>query len=387
MFNRRRRGFTLIELLVVVAIIGVLIALLLPAIQMAREAARRSQCVNNLKQIGVALHNYASSFSCLPPGRYAPDCVTNGVIQTNYTSYAGGCAANGTGNWTGLRSVHLMLLPYIEKGADYDLMNFGLQHSPRLMSGSTIFNPNFTAFQAVAGLYICPSDGVQYRATTANNYRYNFGGSLPFGGALNWSTNWPVGGNWNGLPLGGNGAFTIGNPTRFRDFSDGLSQTTMFSERLMGSGVAVASARIDPRRDMTTADPRDGTSNPILPDALMDKCVTATRTQILSSFNFASAGRWLDGDDYSNGWHTAAYASTMYNHVATPNWPSADCGHGSAIPDVPGEHAVVTARSAHPGGVNVLAGDGAVSFASDSIGLALWRARGTRNGEEATSQQ
>ena len=104
-----------------------------------------------------------------------------------------------------------------------------------------------------------------------------------------------------------------------------------------------------------------------------------------TAFNFASAGRWLAGDDFSNGWHAAAYASTMYNHVAPPNWVGVDCGTGSAIPDVPGEHAVVSARSLHTGGVNVLFGDGSVTFVGNSVGLAVWRAMGTRNGGEAVS--
>jgi prepilin-type N-terminal cleavage/methylation domain-containing protein len=96
----RRRAFTLIELLVVIAIIAILIALLLPAVQQAREAARRTQCRNNLKQIGLALHNYASSHSKFPPGRLLPDLVTNGVPATSYTNYN---ASDALTSWTGTR--------------------------------------------------------------------------------------------------------------------------------------------------------------------------------------------------------------------------------------------------------------------------------------------
>jgi prepilin-type N-terminal cleavage/methylation domain-containing protein len=380
---RRRSGFTLIELLVVIAIIGVLIALLLPAVQQAREAARRTQCVNNLKQIGLALANYESSFNMFPPGRYAPDCInTSGVIQNNYTSYGSTCGAVGSS--TGVRSVHIMLLPYIERGQDFDLMNMSVGHTPRMLSGGAVYNVNLTAYNRIAGLYLCPSDGAPgARESTENNYRYNFGGATPFGGATNWTTNFSgMNTTFNGLPIGGNGAFTIGTGLRGKDFPDGLSKTAMFSERLRGSGVAVASAPIDPRRDMVTAAPRDGSSNPIMPDTLMQNCRNALPTNLLSGFNFSSPGRWLPGDDFSNGWPVAAYASTMYNHVATPNWVAVDCGTGSAIPDVPGEHAVVTARSLHGGGVNVLSGDGTVDFVSDSVDLLIWRAKGTRNGAE-----
>jgi prepilin-type N-terminal cleavage/methylation domain-containing protein len=377
----RRRGFTLIELLVVIAIIGVLIALLLPAVQQAREAARRTQCVNNLKQIGLALANYESTYSCFPPGRYAPDCISSaGAIQNSYTSYSSTCGNPGSS--TGIRAVHIMLLPYIDKSQDYDLMNMSVGHTPRLLTGGAPSNHNITAYARIAGLYLCPSDGAQSRLTTENNYRYNFGGSTPFGGAQNWTNNNVTNFNFNGLSIGGNGAFTIGRGLRVKDFEDGLSKTAFFSERLRGSGVVTATTPIDIRRDMMTALPRDGSSNPIMADQLMQNCKNAW-TGLPDNFNFASSGRWNEGDDFSNGWHQAAYASTMYNHCATPNWTSVDCGTGSSIPDVPGEHAVVSARSLHPGGVNVLAGDGTVDFVSDSVDLRVWRAQGTRNGKES----
>jgi len=381
---RRRTGFTLIELLVVIAIIGVLIALLLPAVQQAREAARRSQCVNNLKQIGLALANYESSFKAYPPGRYTPDCISAaGVIQNSYTSYASTCGAPGS--TTGLRSVHIMLLPFLERSQDYDGMNMSVGHTPRMLLSGAPYNVNLTAYSVLAGIFLCPSDGAPgERLTTENNYRYNFGGSTPFGGATNWTSNFSgLNSSFNGLPIGGNGAFTIGAALRPRDMIDGLSKTAFFSERLRGSGGAVATDPVVKNRDMVTAIPRDGSSNPIMPDQLMANCTGALPGNLVSSFNFMSPGRWLTGDDYSNGWASAAYASTMYNHVAPPNWSSIDCGTGSAIPDTPGEHAVVTARSLHPGGVNVLYGDGSVQFVSDSIDLTLWRAQGTRNGGES----
>jgi hypothetical protein len=279
-----------------------------------------------------------------------------------------------------------MILPFMEMDSSYQLMNFDVGHSPRLLNAGVILNVNYTTYALVAGSFLCPSDAIGNRKTTENNYRYNFGGSTPFAGAQNWSTNFSGlnGPGLNGLPIGGNGAFTIGTPLRVKDFTDGLSRTAFFSERLRGSGVTVSNTRIDRQRDMMTANPRDAASNPIMPDALMANCQRAFDLggNTPSSFNFSSAGRWLVGDDFSNGWHQAAYASTMYNHVAPPNWTGVDCGTGSAIPDVPGEHAVVSARSNHVGGVNVMYGDGSVNFVSNSVDLVVWRAQGTRAGNE-----
>jgi prepilin-type N-terminal cleavage/methylation domain-containing protein/prepilin-type processing-associated H-X9-DG protein len=377
---RKLRGFTLIELLVVIAIIAVLIALLLPAIQQAREAARRMQCVNNLKQIGLALANYQSTYNVFPPGRFTPDCVIAGVTQANYTSYGGTCGNSLPGNWTGVRSVHIFLLPFLDRQNQYEQMNFEVAHTPRLLTSGNISNVNFTAYQAIAGGYLCPSDGFPKRFTTENSYRYNFGGSTVYGGAQNWTNNNIIEFTGpDGQSVQGNGAFTIARGLGPRSFTDGLSKTAFFSERLTGTGNAMASSQLDNARDMTTAQPRDSASNPITADQLMINCRQGGVTNRMTSFNFSSAGRWLPGDDFSNGWHAAAYASTMYNHAATPNWDGVDCGTGSAIPDVPGEHAIVSARSNHTGGVNVLYGDGSVDFAGNSIDLRIWRSLGTRD--------
>ena len=145
----------------------------------------------------------------------------------------------------------------------------------------------------------------------------------------------------------------------------------------MGSGVS--GGAVKPRSsDIVTMPGR--TNSMIHPDEIYRRCLDYVPYP--SWFNFTSAGRWLVGSDYSNGWPFAAYSSTMYNHVAPPNWSGQDCGNWSAIPDTPGEHAIVSVRSYHPGGVNVCFMDGSATFFSESIDLQVWRAFGTRaNGD------
>jgi prepilin-type processing-associated H-X9-DG protein len=120
---------------------------------------------------------------------------------------------------------------------------------------------------------------------------------------------------------------------------------------------------------------------PILSDAAMDICRNPATIS-----GFSSNGRWLQGTDFSDGWGFSWYIATLYNHVAPPNWKGWDCGFGSSIMDVPSEHAIMSSRSYHPGGTNVLMGDGSVKFIKDSVNLVTWRGLGTRNGGEVISQ-
>ena len=377
----RRPGFTLIELLVVIAIIAILVALLLPAVQQAREAARRTQCKNNLKQIGLGLHNYLTTHNRFPPGRLLPDLLVGGVPQTSYTSYS----SNATNIWTGNRSVHIFILPYMEQANIYNLINFAGPNSTRMTSGGTPSNPNYQAYAQAAGLFLCPSDANTGRVISENNYVYNFGGSTPYGGAAN-STQQT---NWTGaitvgaqsLPCGGNGAFTAGASLADRDFTDGMSNTAMFSERTKGSASAAASTPPTPS-DIITSPNRQNVM--LAPDVMFNDCLNAPR--VASGFNFTTFGRWAIGSDFSNGWPFAGYSGTMYNHVATPNWRGLDCGNWSAIADTPGEHAIISARSMHTGGANVMLADGSVRFASDSIDLGVWRSVGTRGTGETIGE-
>ncbi len=186
--SRRQRGFTLVELLVVIAIIGILVGLLLPAVQSAREAARRMQCSNNLKQIGLATLNYESAHKKFPPGRMEPDYIVGGVVQASYTTYPTTLPA---GAWTGFRSVHTFILPFMEQNNIYNMIDFSRPTSVRMTTGggATPVNANYQAYANAAAIFICPSCPNTGVIITENNYRYNFGGSTPFGGALGTGAN------------------------------------------------------------------------------------------------------------------------------------------------------------------------------------------------------
>ncbi|HZZ28044.1 MAG TPA: DUF1559 domain-containing protein [Pirellulales bacterium] len=394
---RVRRGFTLVELLVVIAIIGILIALLLPAVQAAREAARRSQCVNSLKQIGLALFNYESAKKAFPQGRMLPDWTHNGIVQPGKTSYTD-VVVDATTK-TGFYSVHTWLLPFMEEQGIYNLINFQLPITTVMESpiGTFTANPSYAAYSQAAAIFICPSDPNTGAVISENNYRYNFGGSTPYAG-------WKTAGTPSTLAQivadnsGGNGAFTIGKGLRVSDISDGLSKTAFFSERTKGSLLVPANSPVT-RDDvvqckMTLTYNNLPYTNPASDTATIYNAALAAvsnPTIMKDSFNFTAMGRWDKGDttgagsgkSYTDGWPVGMYMATMYNHVAPPNFAGEDCGAFSSLPDTPGEAALVAARSYHTGIVNVCFGDGHVTSISDTIDLNTWRALGTRNGSEA----
>jgi prepilin-type N-terminal cleavage/methylation domain-containing protein/prepilin-type processing-associated H-X9-DG protein len=394
-----RTGFTLIELLVVISVMGVLMAILLPALSAVRESANRLDCQNRMKQMGVATIAYQASQGFFPVGKPWPD-VYNPLGRkvhlpptTNYNWVRSSSAPLKTN----FLSVHVALLPYLEMQGIADMMNYDTNRAIDLSD-----NPNETAYTMAAGAFLCPSDRAGRNVVGENCYRYNFGGSTPYSG---WKSvrglMIDLGGGTdpqkaeivtlapdfyaNNVSVQGNGAFTIRRGLTGVDFVDGLTNTAFFSERDRGS----TEGRTEPagkRPDRTVIVGRPQGEDmgnreiPPSPQELFDRCQNFNPG--INSNNFFSAGRWAFGSDYSNGWPFAAYTSTMYNHVAPPNWKAFDCGTTSSIPDVPGEHAIITARSSHSGVVNVCFGDGHVEAVSDSIDVGIWRAMGSRNGGE-----
>ena len=318
----RRRGFTLIELLVVIAIIAVLIALLLPAVQSAREAARRMQCTNNLKQIGLALHNYEGVHGRLPAGRSSGDLL-----------------------WSALASI----LPLLEGGNLYDTINFSHAAIPYAEQPGGVANA--TAVRQVVATFLCPSDPRQDRLDPAygpTNYVANAGTGVPNGGSFR-----PQDG------AGIDGVFFDRSSTAFRDVVDGLSQTAAFAETTKGTGIDA------------TATPGAGAG----PDPRTQTLQGPTGIPVTDDFCRGIATR---GGQRGREWARGSFVLASFNHYLTPNSRTPDCLSGN-------HRGRFAARSYHPGGVNVLFLDGHVQFVKDAVGLATWRAIATGAGGEVVS--
>lgn len=339
---KTRRGFTLIELLVVIAIIAVLIALLLPAVQQAREAARRTQCRNNLKQIGLAIHNYLSSHNTMPFGK--------GPSYPGAPVYA---------RW----SQHAMLLPYLDQAPLYSMLDFNRPPDTPGMGGVVAFMPAYTGSSAsntagsrtIVPMFMCPSDSSPTDAWQAqNNYAGNQGGWLCD------RSDQPGAPTDNSPNEVQTGVFYFLSRIKPADVLDGMSNTAFFSEKIRGQGTPNPKSDLFVIPHQTSLDATFNTCRSINP---------LTATPLTSKWGYS----WVMGEN----------CCTQYNHVSTPNTFS--CG-GTGFPGTMTNMAMqVPPGSLHTGGVNVMMGDGAVKFVSNSVDLGVWRAIGSRSSGEIYS--
>ncbi|MBI2825395.1 MAG: DUF1559 domain-containing protein [Planctomycetia bacterium] len=322
------RGFTLIELLVVIAIIGIMIALLLPAVQAAREAARRSGCANNLKQLGIAAHHFHDAHGHLPTGsdsKQYPDAPNH-----PYNYYRWSAVAH--------------LAPYFEQGNTRNLLDLSL---PLYGTDRRVTPANLAGVAMVIPLLLCPSDKQE---PVADGF-----------GPTNYATCTGTGAA-GGSPFGADGAFYINSATRFADITDGLSQTTLMSESLLGEGPESLSDRA-------------------LVNRQRDYAFVFLFTSPLSEATCGASSQWNVTNRRGFSWANGEFRCTLYNHYAPPNSPVIDC-IGAMLSG--GKETRETgygwraARSAHTGGVNVLKGDGSVAFVIDHIDLTAWQALSTR---------
>jgi prepilin-type N-terminal cleavage/methylation domain-containing protein len=336
---RRRSGFTLVELLVVIAIISILIGLLLPAVQKVREAAARVKCQNNLKQIGLGMHNYHDAIGHFPPGK-SP-------------AYPG---AAGYARWSG----QALLLPYIEQDNLYKSIDFNFPPETPGMGGVVNFMPEFqnpgrvnaVPCRTRVATFLCPSDGAPEPADWPGqcNYLGNLGAQF----LCDLSEQQPSTIAPNEAP---NGIFYFRSQVRFADITDGTSNTAFFSEKLRGLGAP------DPRRDMFVM------SNQSTMDATYQTC-TATNPKTATPLTSKQGYSWVMGE----------MCCTTYNHVSTPN--TITCA-GIPFPGNMSNMAMqVPPSSNHTNGVNVVMGDASVHFLTSAISLRTWRALGSRNGGE-----
>jgi prepilin-type N-terminal cleavage/methylation domain-containing protein/prepilin-type processing-associated H-X9-DG protein len=355
--TRRDRGFTLIELLVVIAIIAVLIGLLLPAVQAAREAARRTQCTNNLREIGLAMHNYVGFYAVLPPVCVDPswDGINKPIPQPHQ-------------NW----SQHARLLPFMEQAVLYNQINwnFGARWSGDTVysdltaptGGSSDSIPQMTVLITTISSFLCPSDinpgssstflvGGVNKLVGASNYPCNIGLNRRLDG---WYLNGPnyVASNWDR---------TVSDTTNLASFVDGTSNTVIFSEWIKGHAVATGRS----------------------PNGLAEVYNLGENSNFFpTDHQFAQLCNRVPITSANQQWQWKGewwgYGATMiYSHTQAPNRTS--CVYHDINQDGRGTITMLSASSNHPGGVNVLFMDGSVRFVKSSVNYRTWYAIATRN--------
>jgi prepilin-type N-terminal cleavage/methylation domain-containing protein/prepilin-type processing-associated H-X9-DG protein len=366
-----RSAFTLIELLVVIAIIAVLIALLLPAVQSAREAARRIQCTNNLKQIGLAFLNYESANSCFSPTTilvpFPSGPVAGWLFESSWSAFA--------------RSA-----PFLEQGSFYNAINFDLTYSKP---------PNTTVAITPLAFMFCPSDPgshIDDNSLGGTGYATTSYGTCD-GDWYVWSVNW---GNTNSVGPMNKSMFGPNYSRKIAMVTDGLSNTLMASEGLIGhaqmrscmNSPAVPSDAITGTWSPTNV-PAPGVNSVQALVSVISSCGTATGK--------AKAGgpightRWCNGGVYYSGFTTAmppnpsvlaiSRATGFSNAGANVpmDWDSEDENDGGPT------YMSLAASSQHPGGVNALFGDGSVRWTKNTVDPTVWRGLGTIAGGEVLS--
>ena len=338
--RRGRSGFTLIELLVVIAIIAILIALLLPAVQQAREAARRTQCKNNLKQIGLGLHNYADTFSRFPPSY----CVVPGVTVTV------------GGQW----SYRARLLPYLEQASLKNLVNWNLAYSVQVNVATTRI-----------GSYLCPSEVNDMLRVYTSGPLVGQGRDYPSNYGVNFGT-WKIWDPTDGT--GGDGAFHPNSNFNTSAFRDGLSQTLCAAE-VKAYVPYVRNTTVDPGAAVPSSTGFAGS-------LVGDGCCVGPNVQQNTGHT-----EWADGLCQQSGFTTTFGPNAKVPYVvggATYDIDLVSWREGTTATRV--TYGALTARSHHNGIVQVLMLDGASRAVNQTISLATWRALGTRRGGEVVGE-
>jgi prepilin-type N-terminal cleavage/methylation domain-containing protein/prepilin-type processing-associated H-X9-DG protein len=371
-----RPGFTLIELLVVIAIIAVLIALLLPAVQAAREAARRIQCVNNMKQIGLALHNYHEANNSFPMGA---SHAINSISRTGY----GNWYYSAYSQW----SEHAVLLPYLGETAVYNAINFmiGICQGPgrATITGATImFLVNSTASTTGINEFWCPSDPQAgngpygFTGRDTNNYMASLGTTTNLGNVASFYL--PT--SYASIPT--TGLFGYQNCKSIAAVLDGTSNTVAFTEGVVDPGLPVTSQRFDGMTNVaalgaTGALLYDASSNIPAVLSALQICNQVWQTGVGGAFGYQRGSFWCMG----NG------ANTKVNTIVPPNstvyqWGYCDYVNASSYTTF------ANPDSYHPAGVNVLFTDGSVKCIKGTINMQIWMALGTvANGEVVSADQ
>ena len=359
MMKKTRPGFTLVELLVVIAIIGILVGLLLPAVQAAREAARRMQCGNNVKQLSLAVHNYESAFKTC--GRLA----TRGVTTWGQDA-----------SWNGF-SPHCGILPYIEQGSLFSQIYFqntinqdGPNNFPhyayRPPTWNSMYNnlaPGTTMRTGQVGntkvsAFLCPSDSLYADTSWQGNNNYGWSS----GSCGGWNT-----GAGNERP---NGFFDRFHDTTFADAKDGLSNTIMIAEFLKGDA---SNAKFTRAGDFATV------ARGSAPFSFW------TQAQ-LDTYGLATASGAGQNSEPGNFWMAPGHYNSAINTLAPPNWKNNSASWDTGCMGCQGDHdGVFPSRSSHTGGSQHGMGDGSVQFISSSVNLQTYQGLGSAKSGDVVS--